>query len=438
MRILLRSGWSVRIALLAVLLLGAALPSLRAEPLTLRRAVELALAHSTTSAIAAADEQRAFQSYKEVQNAYLPQLIVGSGLGFSYGFPLSLEGSAPALFNVTAQSTVFNLSQREFQRAARREWNAATTSSQDQRNQVLQDTVLAYAALARWEQQLALLRAEEADSRKMEGAVQERIREGVDSALERDKARLATARTHLRIAQVQGSADVLRTRLSQVTGLPASGIETVADSIPALPAVTQQEDLPEKAAASSPAVKAAAERAEALQYRALGEHRALLPSLDFAAQYSLLARFNNYDEFFNKFQRHNATVGVAIRFPFLNWSQQARAKAADAEALKARKEAQAAKDQVSAETLRLQRTVEQLVAAREVAELEYQVAQAGLGAMQTRMEAGTGTLHELEDARNQANVQRNVFLDTSLELDRARITLLRSTGDLEKWALEGK
>ena len=52
-----------------------------AEPLPLERAIRLALAHSTSSAIANADVQRTFASYRELRNNYLPQLTVGSGLG---------------------------------------------------------------------------------------------------------------------------------------------------------------------------------------------------------------------------------------------------------------------------------------------------------------------------------------------------------------------
>ena len=84
----------------------------RAEPLPLERAIRLALAHSTTSAIASADVQRTFASYRELRNNYLPQLAMGSGLGWSYGFPLTIEGSAPALVNAVAQSSVFNPAQR--------------------------------------------------------------------------------------------------------------------------------------------------------------------------------------------------------------------------------------------------------------------------------------------------------------------------------------
>ncbi len=71
-----------------------------AEPLPLKRVVELAIRHSTVTGATAADEQRAFASYHEARNQYLPTLVVGSGLGATWGYPLSLEGSAPSIVNV--------------------------------------------------------------------------------------------------------------------------------------------------------------------------------------------------------------------------------------------------------------------------------------------------------------------------------------------------
>ena len=119
-----------------------ALPRLAAEPLPLKRAVELALAHSTTAASANADQQRVFASYREARSQYIPQFILGSGLGKSWGYPLSLEGSAPSIVNLNSQSAIFNPSLRDFVRAAKTDWSAATLQSKDQRNQVIQDTVL--------------------------------------------------------------------------------------------------------------------------------------------------------------------------------------------------------------------------------------------------------------------------------------------------------
>ena len=78
------------------------------KPLAFRTAIELALKNSTTSGLAQADLQRARSAVTQTRDVFLPQTVLGSGLGASYGFPLSLEGAAPALFNVNFQGALFN------------------------------------------------------------------------------------------------------------------------------------------------------------------------------------------------------------------------------------------------------------------------------------------------------------------------------------------
>jgi len=429
-----RRSHPILLTLLFVVLVAA---GSSAEPLPLERAIRLALAHSTTSAVASADVQRSYAAFREIRNNYVPQLVVGSGLGYSYGFPLTLEGSAPAVVNVVAQSSVFNPAQQQFMNAAKTEWRASQLQDKDQRNAVIQDVSLSYAELAKWEARLVHLQQDQSMATDLEKAVAQRVQEGVDSVVDLNKAKLAGARTRLHIAEARGSADILRRHLAVLTGLPVSSIEIVPDSIPALPTVSADDDLPAKAVASSPVLQSAEQHARAELFRASGEHRALLPSLDLAAQYARLSKYNNYDQYYRKYQPDNATIGVAIRFPIFNFSQRARAQGADAEAAKAKKQAEATRNQVSEETLKLQRAVEQLAAAREVAQLEYQLTLASVDAAQARIDAGTGALHELADARVQASERYLQFQDADFEYQRARMTLLRATGDLESWALPG-
>jgi outer membrane protein TolC len=443
-----RAAHSVKWILAVVLLPG----SLLAEQVSLKRVVELALTHATGAAIAAADEQHASASYRELRNDYVPQLSTGAGLGYSYGFPLALEGSAPSLFNITSQSALLNPALRAFVHAAKVDSTVASLKTKDERNQIIQDAALSYAELAKWEQRLIKLQETEEASKKMQFAVAERVKEGVDNELEGLKAGLSTARVRLRIAEARGAADVLREHLAKLTGLPAANMQTDPDSIPAPPAAPANEEPAKDAASSTPAVEAAVEHARAQYLRAQGEHKSLWPSIDFAGQYALLSRFNNFQNYYipsrpcvtplgeflcvaSSFQQNNATIGVSIRFPLFNASQRSRAQAADAEAVKATKQAEAARNQVSEETLRLQRSVTQMLAARDVAQLEYEIAQKSLTAVQTRMDTGTSTLRDLDDARSQASERFITLQDVTFELERSQLGVLRSTGELEKWAL---
>ena len=84
------------------------------------------------------------------------------------------------------------------------------------------------------------------------------------------------------------------------------------------------------------------------------------------------------------------------------------------------------------------RTVQQLSAARDVADLEYQISKTQLEAVEIRIQSSTATFHELEDARTQARERRDQFLDADMQLNRAKVGLMRSTGALETWALGSK
>lgn len=409
------------------------------QPLTLKQAVELALTHSTAAGQSRADEQRAFASYQESRNQYLPQIMVGSGLGDTWGYPLSLEGIAPSLFNVNAQSPLFNRALRDYVRAADSEHKAMQFSAEDQRNQIIQDTVLAYLELEKWEQIAPQLREHEADALHSQQLIDQRVQAGVDNSQLLIQARLAAARATLHVAQADGATHELQSLLSQLTGVPAASIATAPDSVPPLPEVPPQPDLAETAAESNPNVLFAREHAVAEGFRARAEHRALWPTVDFATQYAVLAKFNNWLQFFktNNFERNNATVGVVIRFPVFNTGQKAHAAVADAEAARAKSEVESAKNQVSQQVLKLQDSVRQLSAAKEVSDLEYEISKGNSDAIEVRLNAGNASVPDAASARAEMFEKYDAAQDADFALIRARIGLLRATGGLQSWA-EGK
>ena len=405
------------------------------KPLAFRTAIELALKNSTTTGLSQADLQRARSVVRQTRDVFLPQMVAGSGLGASYGFPLSLEGAAPSVFNVNFQGALFNMAQRNYVKAAKSEVDVTAAQNADRRNDVLMETALDYVQLDLLDSSLTIQKEQQQSAQKFQDIVAQRIQAGLDSQMEGTRAKLAGAKTRLDIAQTQAAADQLRLRLSQLTGLPVTAIRTSTESIPEMPVVAQDQDLPGEAVKNNPVVKVADAAAQAKEFRARGERKQLYPSMDFVGQYAVLARFNNYDQFFQKFQRNNVTAGVAIRFPFFNPMQRAAADAAKADAVKSRKEAQSVKEQVSTETLKLQRSVEQLAAAREVAQLEHQLAQSDIESMHAKIESGAASLKDEENARVAEHERYTAFLNSSFELDRAQIQLMRQIGQLETWAL---
>jgi outer membrane protein TolC len=202
-----------------------------------------------------------------------------------------------------------------------------------------------------------------------------------------------------------------------------------------------QNDAVSRAAQSSPAVESAQQSALAKEMRAKGEHRAMYPTASFAAQYGVInSSLTNFEKYFvaNTFQTQNVTFALVLRLPVLDTSQRARAAAADAEALRARKEVEQAKNRAVVDGLRLQHNVEQLVVALDIADLRYKLAENELGAAHIRMESEMGTQRELQDAAIDSSERALEQINTTFELQRAQIELLRATSALESWAFPGK
>jgi outer membrane protein TolC len=413
--------------------IGAQNPPL--EPLRFGAAINLALQNSGITGIATANQFRAQKAYEETRNHWLPQLTVGSGLGYSYGFPLTLEGSAPSVVNFTSQQSLFNLSLRQFLKAAKIDWKATSYDIQDKRAEVILDAALSYAQLVNVTSKLKTLADAQVAAEKAESVTQQRLNEGVDSKLDLTKSQLAAARIRLRIADAQGQADVLREHLAKLTGLTTAEVQPEPDSIPQLPLISQEDDLATRAATNSPVVKLAEQKAEAAAVRAKGEHKATLPFADLASQYAYLARFNNYDQYFLKYSSNNLAAGLNIKFPFFSPVQKAHAAQADADTIVAQKQADLTRNQVSEDTLKLQRSLRQLQAARDVSKLEWQVSQADVEAVQAKLEAGNANSRDVQLAQLEVNDKYAAYLDAEFELTHSELQLLRLTGELENWAI---
>ena len=116
------------------------------------------------------------------------------------------------------------------------------------------------------------------------------MKEGIDSeARKGTKARLSEARVRLRMAEAAGAADVLRERLSKLTGLPAVSIQT-EDSLPPLPEIKTEESAT-GGGFESHGQRLPSKHARAQYLIAKGDLiKSWMPSIDFGAQYAVLSK----------------------------------------------------------------------------------------------------------------------------------------------------
>ena len=145
---------------------------------------------------------RAAAGLTETKDAYIPNLVLGSSLGYSYGFPLG----EPSVFNVTSQSLLFTFSQPDYIRSARAAVQAAEFSLKDSREQVVLDASLDYIQLDKAELTLAALAQEKEYTDKLVGIEEDRVLAGVESQVELTKAKLTAAQIDLKRIHLQNDA----------------------------------------------------------------------------------------------------------------------------------------------------------------------------------------------------------------------------------------
>src|SRR5580658_10055039 len=81
------------------------------HPMTLRQAVEMALKQSPDITLARLDEAKARQGVLMAKDPFTPHLVIGSGLAYSNGFPMSIQGSAPSIVQANIVQDIFNRQQ---------------------------------------------------------------------------------------------------------------------------------------------------------------------------------------------------------------------------------------------------------------------------------------------------------------------------------------
>lgn len=403
--------------------------------------VDLALRNSAQVRMAQADVMRAAAGLTEAKDAYIPNLMLGSSLGYSYGFPLG----EPSVFNVTSQSLLFTFSQPDYVRSARAALRAAELNLKDSRQQVILDTALDYAQLDKTQNEMAALDQEKQYADKLVSIEQDRVLAGVDGRTELTRAELTAAQITLKRIHLENEAESLRQQLAHLTGLAPSSFITDSRSIPAAPDFLQATDLGRRAGMLNAGIQAAEANAKSKMYIAFGDSRQTFrPQLSFGADYSLFAKFNNYDQYFRSFQYNNFNVGIQIRVPLFDASLKSRQQRSAAEAAHAAAEADQTRNQVNEQILQMQRSLAELRAQQRVAQLQAELAQEQLEALTTQLEQGSGspgapllTPKDEQQARILERQRYEEMLDADFAVVRVELNLMRSIGTIEDWAKSG-
>lgn len=403
-----------------------------AVSLTLKRAIQLALQNSTDIQVAKLQASLANRSAMITKAQFLPNLYAGSGAGYTFGIPETPGGRAPALFDVTYTEQVFNEPLRGQGKELQEQAKSQRILLEDARNNVIVRTASTYLELAMVRHSLELLRNEQDSAEKILAVTEQREKENFELPVAVTKDQLTKARVVQRILQLEGRQDELEVVLRSQTGLPETTLIDVAPED--LPGIAEQEgaNLVALAMQGNVALRVAQSDVRAKEFRLTGEKRGYYPTLELVSVYSLLGKFNNYDQFFKTFERNNFNAGIQVQVPIFSAQTKANIALAQVNLDVAKAALANKKTEVSAAVRVKTRRLRERDAAKEVARLELQLAQQDLSVFQSQFAEGRINVREVEKARLEENNRWLAYLDANFQRQQAQLDLLQTAGQLDK------
>ena len=417
-------------------------PALLSAQVSLRTVVEMAQQNSSAVKLAQADVQKAQAALAQTNDAYIPNFVIGSQIGYSHGFPTG----QPSVGSATMQSLVFSYSQRQYTKAARTGVEAANLGLKDAKEQVALDAGTAYIELDTVMRELEAARQQQSLAADLLKIEEQRTEAGVDSSLDLLQTRLRVAELKLQSSHLETRAATLAKQVSVLTGLPAASILPEHASIPEIPAITA-----DQAPRTLPGIESSAALARSKQLEAKGDDLAWRrPQIGFGAVYNYDSNeLNSYSTYYNHFTPNNVSFGLQISVPFFDFALRAKAKVSAADALRAKVEAEQAQRQNDVQIATLSSSLRELDARAEIASLKQQIAGEQLKAVLTQMELGTGagvgpgtppqvTPKAEQLARIDERQKIEDALEAGFDLSKARLGLLRALGHMDDWLNELK
>jgi outer membrane protein TolC len=170
----------------------------------------------------------------------------------------------------------------------------------------------------------------------------------------------------------------------------------------------------------------------ARQHLLRGARLSYWPTVDLVGQYSVLSKFNNYGDFYKKFERNNVNIGLQVTIPIFAAKTSANVALAKSQLNAAELQLGQKRQEVRLEVQQKFGGVRELDASREVARLDLKLAQETLQLVQAKFDQGRATLQDVEQARLDESDKWVAFLDANFARQRAQLTLLQATGQLAK------
>lgn len=408
--------------------------SARAETytLTLKQAVDRALAQNPEATMARLDRLKAEQGIRVAKSPFTPRVGVGSGLAYSNGFPLSIEGAAPAAFDAKANQYLFNRPQTYAIAQAKESARGAAFGTGEKDDEIAYRVASLYIDTARAARLADAAQKQIESLEKVMQTVQSRVEEGRELPIAIQQANVNLLRARQRFITIESDRDYAARSLAATLGYTADDVvQPVEEDFTPPPIPDDERTAVQTALSASREIKRLQSNYAAKDLEIKGDKAQKLPRIDLVAQYALLTKYSHYQEYFAKFQRNNGQIGASIQVPlFLGSSIRATIDQAETDKLHINAEVQAARNRIALDLHQSYQEIRKTDIGRQLAQADLDLARSQLSILLSQMNEGRASLSQVEEARFTENEKWIAFYDAQYSAERARFNILRQTGEL--------
>ena len=400
--------------------------------LTIQQTVDRAVSQNPEVVMARMDELKANAAIRVAKDPFSPHVGGGSGLAYSYGYPLSIEGSAPSIFQTKATQDLLNRPKSFVVAQAKENARGAGIAVGEKRDDLAYRVATMFVDLERTGRLADSLQKQVESLEKIYDAVDARVQLGRELPVAKREAYVNLLRVQQRLVNLQSDRDYAEHNLASVLGFSAGDtVRPVSGERPPLPIPATEEAALQSALGASKAMKRLDSNFQAKVIEVKGDKAQRLPRVDLVAQYALLSQYSHYDQYFLKFQRNNAEIGASIQIPI--WAGpgvKAQVAEAEADQQHIRAEMVAERNRITLDVHQSFQELNKANVASQLAKAELDLAHEQLSVLLAQMNEGRASLRQVEDARSNEDEKWISFYDAQFSDVKARMGILRQTGEL--------
>lgn len=414
-----------------LLFLTAGMTTAEVRLLTLPQVLDIASRQNPDVALARLDEQRAEQGIKVARDPFVPKLTGGSGLAYTYGYPNSINGNAPSLFEARTDMSIYNRPQSYALASARESARGSQFGAQAKADEVAYQAADLFLSAGEAQRERETISNEVPSLQQVVQAMNAGVNEGNELPLELKRAQVNLAVSRQKLESTGLDEDYYEMMLAVVLGYPASDrVKPVNSDISIAAAPETEDEATDTALRNNRELRQMQSNVLAKQLDLRSYKAARLPQVSLVAQYALFARYN-YVNYFQRFQRNNFQIGAAVTIPLLIGSaSQGLAEQALTDMQKIRLQMDQVRNRIITETRRSYQQWRKAESLRDLVRMQLDLAREQLTVFLAQNAEGRIPIGTVEQARLEESDRWIDFYVAETQVKRTQLAILREMGTL--------